>query len=426
MTLPAGRPLDVAGQYYAVLDLLWPANVVCVAELDTAFAADEVDAAWAQVRTANPIVKSRLAQLGIGPPVLVDHPGVACDFRYCEGSLETVLADEQRIRFDVAAGPLVRCRYLVADGSSALLVTGHHAVLDARGGFVLLQQIIGVLASGAVPQPRELPSGLNDRVRPGLRWPKDRRVVLDQLREISERRQGAGPTDVLLPTAADISDRRLSVTKHRLDETATSSLLARAKAIGATGYGMIAAAWLHATHELFADDRATHHLALTTPADLRPRLVPAVPADEPGMYATLIGTSHVVGSALHDELAAEVSAVVQAAVDRGEGELFFALARPGPLDQTGAEMLRGAIAAAPQAIAVSNTGRLPEGTDPEWVRSVWFSFAPSPNQLAFVAATTYRGRLTMAVCTDHVRLPAELGDRLTAGAVERLRTAAQG
>jgi hypothetical protein len=425
MTLPAGRPLDVAGRYYAVLDLLWPANVICVAELDTVFGADEVDAAWAQVRTANPIVRSRLAQLGIGPPVLVDHPAVAGDFRYSEGSLETVLADEQRIRFDVAAGPLVRCRYLVADGASALLVTGHHAVLDARGGFVLLQQVIGVLAGGALPQPRELPPGLTDRVRTGLRWPKDRRVVLDQLRELSERRQGAGPTDVLLPTAAT-ADRRPAVTNQRLDETATSSLLARAKSIGATGYGMIAAAWLHATHELFADGRMTHHLALTTPADLRPRLVPAVPADEPGMYATLIGTSHVVGTAGHDELAAEVSAVVQAAVDRGEGELFFALARPGPLDRTGAEMLRGAIAVAPQAIAVSNTGRLPAGTDPEWVRSVWFSFAPSPNQLAFVAATTYRGRLTMAVCTDHARLPAEVGDRLTGGAVERLRTAARG
>jgi hypothetical protein len=64
---------------------------------------------------------------------------------------------------------------------------------------------------------------------------------------------------------------------------------------------------------------------------------------------------------------------------------------------------------------------LAEGADPEWVRSVWFSFAPTPNQLAFVSATTYRGRLTMAACVDHARVPTELADRLTTGAVRRLR-----
>src|SRR5262245_26643510 len=135
MTRPAGRPLDVAGRYFAVLDLLWPANIVCVAELDTAFGADEVGAAWAQVRGANPIVSSRLVEPGIGPPVLTDEPSVNSDFQHCAGSLDTVLADEQRNRFDVSAGPLVRCRYVAADNVSALLVTGHHAVLDARGGF---------------------------------------------------------------------------------------------------------------------------------------------------------------------------------------------------------------------------------------------------------------------------------------------------
>jgi hypothetical protein len=422
MTSRGGRPLDVAGRYFAVLDQLWPANVVCVAELDTVFPAGEVDAAWAQVCAASPIARCRIDASGDSTPHLLDDEVVGCDFERREGTLETVLADEQRTRFDVATGPLVRCRYVVADGSSAVLVTGHHAVLDGRGGYVLLQRLAGLLAGAAPPAPRHLPPGLQDRIRPGLRWPQDRSVVLGMLREMAERRRAAGPVDELLKPAVEPAERRLQVSLHRLDEAETAALFARTKTVGATGYGLIAASWLHAARDLFADGRPTHNLSLTTPADLRARLDPPVPGDVPGMFASLISTSHEIGAADLGAVANEVSTTVQAAVDRGEGELFFALARPGPLDGRGAAMLRSALAAAPQSLAVSNTGRLPEGADPEWVRSVWFSFAPTPNQLAFVSATTYRGRLTMAACVDRARVPIELAHRLTTGAVRRLRS----
>src|SRR3954447_4187306 len=135
MTSRGDRPLDLAGRYFAVLDQVWPANVVCVAELDTVFAEEDVAAAWRQVCSANPIARSRLAGIGDARPVLVDDPSLDCDFRRCTAPLDLVLAEEQRCRFDVGAGPLARCRYVVADGTSALLVTGNHAVLDGRGGY---------------------------------------------------------------------------------------------------------------------------------------------------------------------------------------------------------------------------------------------------------------------------------------------------
>src|SRR6476619_1635286 len=49
MASSGSRPLEVAGRYFAVLDQLWPANVVCVAELDAVFAPDEVHSAWQQL-----------------------------------------------------------------------------------------------------------------------------------------------------------------------------------------------------------------------------------------------------------------------------------------------------------------------------------------------------------------------------------------
>jgi hypothetical protein len=300
------------------------------------------------------------------------------------------------------------------------LVTGQHAVLDARGGHELLQTLTRALA-GTAPPVRPLPPGLQELVRPGLRWPQDRAVALGLLREIADQRGAAGAVDEVLGPVDAAADRRLEVSVHRLDEAATSALFARAKAVGASGHGVLAAAWLHAAHELFADGRRTHHLALTTPADLRGRLDPPIPADVPGMFVSLISTSHVVGDAAAETLASKIGTAVQAAVDRGEGELFYALAAPGPLDGRGAARIRDALAAVPQSVAVSNTGRLAADADPAWVRSMWFSFAPTPNQVVFVAATTYRGRLTMAACIDRARVPDELADRLVAGALRRLR-----
>jgi hypothetical protein len=420
MASPGGRPLDVAGRYFALLDQLWPANVVCVAELDTVFSAAEIDAAWQQVCAGSPIARARVADHD-GQPYLAAEPGADCDFQVRDGSLESVLAEEQRDRFDFARGPLVRCRYVITGATSAVLVTGHHAVLDGRGGCGLLQRLGAVLA-GTVPPPQHgLPPALEGRIRPGLRWPQDRAAVLGLLREMAERRRAVEPVDELLGPVGDTTQRRLQVSLHRLDESETAALFARTKAALATGHGMIAAAWLQATHLLFEDGRPTHNLSLTTPADLRARLDPPVPADVPGMLATLISTLHVVGGTGLDAAAHEVGRTVQAAVDRGEGELFFAVARPGPLDGRGAEQLRNTLVAAQQSLAVSNIGRLAEGHDPEWFRSMWFSFAPTPNQVAFVSATTYRGRLTMAMCVDHERAPVELATRLEGNALRLLR-----
>jgi hypothetical protein len=60
------------------------------------------------------------------------------------------------------------------------------------------------------------------------------------------------------------------------------------------------------------------------------------------------------------------------------------------------------------------------------MRRVWFVFGPSPNQLVFVSATTYRDRLTVAAAVDRTRLPAELGERLVGTAVRLLGEAAEG
>jgi len=54
------------------------------------------------------------------------------------------------------------------------------------------------------------------------------------------------------------------------------------------------------------------------------------------------------------------------------------------------------------------------------VQSLHALMVPGPNQLAFVCATTYRGRIVLNVSTDAAKRSPALADRLVAGIGERL------
>ena len=77
------------------------------------------------------------------------------------------------------------------------------------------------------------------------------------------------------------------------------------------------------------------------------------------------------------------------------------------------------IAASPQNAAVSNLGVVADRGDPPWMRSLSFALGPSPNQVAFVAATTYRGALVLQVVTDGARLADGPAEQLVRGIEER-------
>ena len=69
---------------------------------------------------------------------------------------------------------------------------------------------------------------------------------------------------------------------------------------------------------------------------------------------------------------------------------------------------------------MSNLGVVDDAGDPPWVISLSAIMIPGPNQVAFVCATTYRGRIVLHLSTDAAKLPAALADRLVSGFAERL------
>jgi hypothetical protein len=69
---------------------------------------------------------------------------------------------------------------------------------------------------------------------------------------------------------------------------------------------------------------------------------------------------------------------------------------------------------------LSTLGVVDDAEDPPWLISLSAIMVPGPNQVAFVCAATYRGRIVLHVSTDAAKLPPALADRLVSGFAARL------
>ena len=120
-------------------------------------------------------------------------------------------------------------------------------------------------------------------------------------------------------------------------------------------------------------------------------------------------------------MARAISEQTRREVARGESHLFYRIARAdafAPSDE-GIASFAALGHRVPQNVAVSNLGVVAGHADPPWVRSLSFALGPSPNQVAFVAATTYRGELVLNVVTDGARLAHAPAEQLVRGIGER-------
>jgi hypothetical protein len=150
-------------------------------------------------------------------------------------------------------------------------------------------------------------------------------------------------------------------------------------------------------------------------------VAPPLSDDEVMLAVGLLCTPYRVSEDAGVTLARAISEQTRREVARGESHLFYRFARAGAYAATDEEIASFAcsIAASPQNAAVSNLGVVAERGDPPWVRSLSFALGPSPNQVAFVAATTYRGALVLQVVTDGARLADGPAEQLVRGIEER-------
>jgi hypothetical protein len=207
---------------------------------------------------------------------------------------------------------------------------------------------------------------------------------------------------------------------HTIVVDPVGQLVSAAREAGATVHGLVAAAALQSAAALFADGRQVT-LAVATPTDLRVPVGDASSEDEVTLATGLLSTPYTVDADV-PELARRISVQTHRELARGEGHLFYRVARSGSFAATesGLDRFASWLGAAAPNIGVSNVGVVQSGGDPAWMRSLRLALSPSANQLAFVGLTTYRDRLTMVVTTDEEKLQRQVADAFVTGLARRI------
>ena len=396
------RPLDPTEVYYELVDRLWPMNALGYLEVEGIYDDAQVAAAWERITAEVPVVGARVVRSGPREAVLDSGSRLAAPVTpYAD--LWTMLSAVGDARIPLT-GPLVRCATSPgAAGGTAFAVTAHHVALDGRPMAQLLFLLARVLDGADIGgHPLTRPTEpLGRYTLPERDWAGRRRAMLETAREMRDEDGWVGNGAVPDWYAKRLDGPRdLSFTVFELDEEESGRLVAWSKEQGATVHGALTAATVRAIAAL---SPGMSRVPLSTTVDLRVRA--AAPAVD------VVGQSAAVVSASFDAtqeagaLAREATADIRRRVDRGEPELFFALSGVErlPVGEPADKVVRQWMEAAVPAANLSNLGVV-DGDAPDGVRRVCVSLAPTPNQVLFVAATTFRGRVTVISSFDRNRI----------------------
>jgi hypothetical protein len=271
------------------------------------------------------------------------------------------LEDELNLGFAWERGPLIRATLIRGQGSSDLLFTLHHAIVDGAAlNYVVrdvLQTAAALLVGGPVPAPTPVRPPLEVLLPPeghGLA------ALRGAARSAARHLAGAVQRPARLPPdgAAPPGLRRTRVLALELDPAEASALSRRCRAEGVTVHGALVAALLQSVRAQLDLDEAPRLLSCASPVSLRRYLASPLDA-EIGMFMSAVLLALPV-SASGDPwaLARRAKAALGAAIERGEH--FAAIRLQGLLRAAASDPERFAWAAEalfPAAAAVTNFGR---------------------------------------------------------------------
>lgn len=397
--------MTTAEKYYAFLDLAYPTNPILSARLATCLPADLVESRWRAFSERR--IWTRLS--ATSDLTIADAGSSQLDVACAEVPITEWPAEVAR-EADTAYGldRTVALRYLSDPdaGESLMFFVGPHSVVDGRGGLTELQAFLRYVDGQDVPEQDVLsePAG-----HAGFDWQSDRRAMLDLLRDLSSRNRDLG--DPLPGSWPDASLPRASrLTPITFSPEAATTILSTAREEGVRVFSAMSAAWIgEVARTVFETDEGV--VQLNVPVDR------SVPSDDPRRpTASAVGVlSHRYRLRTGEQwpLARDIAATVERALGRGEGELFFQLARLDAITdlEAGAAAVRTAIEGAAPAVSVTNMGLLDATGDPEWVRAMWGNLAATPNQVISFSTVGYRGQLCSTLWTDDARVsPAQAGE----------------
>lgn len=150
---PADRPLAGLERAMCITDEHTPFNVVAVLRIEGELPAAAVRGALDRLRQRHRLLRAGIVKDGGGYAFRFEVAGpIPLETRERpagDGWIEAA-QDELARRLDLASGPLARCLYLRGPGGGDLIVTLHHAILDAASAVHLFGELLA-LCAGATP-----------------------------------------------------------------------------------------------------------------------------------------------------------------------------------------------------------------------------------------------------------------------------------
>lgn len=414
------RPLTGLERLYWLGGLVAPINATAVLRLRGRLDEDALRGALDWAARRHPMLRVRIAHgdgapprftaQGVGPVPLRRAP------RPAEGSWVPAATEEMNGPFP-PEGPLVRLLVLAGADGCDLILTFHHAVLDALRAYHLMQEVLQV-AAGLQAGQRFPPAEAVPAPAPTAFLPPP------------EAPQAAPPfTPRMLPRdgEAPLGTRSTRIVPRALDPDVTARLVARCKAERATPLGAVCAAALLATSRELGE--AEPGLALGLPVSLRP-LLPREVGDPVGCYASGITVfARVAPKAPFWDLARSAAGSVRAAMDRGEAVAGAWAMEALPTTGEGAAALMERLDKLPlPAVRISNIGALPAGANLGGIAAEEFHFCAGgagAGPTWGAGMLTFRGRLVLDFGHPEPLVSRARADRLVQAAMEALQDAAR-
>ena len=431
------RVLDPSERFFWLSDQVATMNLVTGVVLDRRLEPATIAAALRAVQQVHPLTRARIEVVDTQPTFVEVTGEIPLKVRPVGGAgwLAEVEVEFER-PFDPSPSPEARCIYLPIedDDTSVLLLVLPHAMLDGRASTRLMQLVLRAIAHDGDNLPARPPGAmsplLHDHFPAEFRSP---RTALDVLRAIRGERQGLGEPPVVPFHARHVE---ATVPRYQIlmgEPGGLSGLIDQARAAGATLSGALAAIALESLASLF-DESGERTLYLGTPVDLSQRVEPPLPVDTVVCAVGMLCTPYRVSTPddpnpdhpgpADPALARTITEQFRRELDRGESHLFFRFARVAsfPATEDGIRSFAEQIDHSPQNLMFTNVGTLDDPDDPPWLRLIFSTVAPQPNQIALVTFFTYRGRYLISVSTDRAKLSDATAEKFLAQLAARTGT----
>lgn len=217
--------------------------------------------AWQQLTTRHDVLRTALDPLAVDGPVQIALPEVTADFLHLDWSgldakaqdedLPAWLAADRRQGITLARAPSWRVRMIqFAPDHVAMVITMHHAIMDAQGLAILLVDLMAhyrACRDGSEPDPAlpASPSFLavcreiaDQDLTQAQAYFRDLLAGFDEPNRLD-------PVFLVQPSAeaAHVDGQSSKIISHKLDLRQSQAIRDRARAAGATTANIICAAW---------------------------------------------------------------------------------------------------------------------------------------------------------------------------------------